>query len=354
MKLVFVTRKVDRGDALTGFVFTWIEKLAGELEKLYIICQEKGDVSGLPKNVEVHSFGKERDYGKLRQAYELLIISYKLASKADGIFVHMHPIYAIICWLGAKLLGKKLVLWYTHKSVDTKLRIAHALVDQVLTASADSFRLKSGKVKVVGHGIDVEKFRVKSEKLKVNDTKFHVVSIGRISPVKDYETLIKAVEILRDEGEKDLDVKIYGKIGLPKHQTYLDSLIIFIHNADLEDCVKFEGEVNHEFVPELYQEADLFVNLSQTGAIDKTVLEAAASGVLTLTSNEAFAVPISKISPLLFFERNNPHELAEKILQIKALTETEKNRIKKELRAWVYEDHNLDNLVNKIIKEFEL
>lgn len=356
MKLIFITRKIDRGDALTGFIFTWIEKLAGELEKLYVICQEKGDVSGLPKNVEIYSFGKERGYGKLRQAYELFITSYKLARRADGFFVHMHPIYAIVTWIPSKLFGKKLILWYTHKSVDLKLRIAHALVDEVLTASAESFRLPSKKIKIIGHGIDLKKFTPSLSPPFQGGERggvFKILSIGRISPVKDYETLIKAVEILRDEGKMDFEVKIYGKIGLPKHQTYLDALVEFIHNADLEDIVKFEGEVNYEFVPELYREADLFVNLSQTGAIDKTVLEAGASGVLTLTSNEAFAVPISKISPLLFFERNNPADLAEKILKIKSLNDAEKKKIRSELRRWVEEDHNLNHLVKKIILEFQ-
>lgn len=367
MKLIFVTRKIHRGDALTGFVFTWIEKLAAKLEKLYVICQEKGDISGLPANVEVHSFGKEKGYGRFRQGYQLSVISFKLARSADGFFVHMHPIYAITAWSAAKFFGKKMVLWYTHKSVDFKLRLAHALVDTVFTASKESFRLPSNKVKIVGHGIDLGKFApahipppspltLRGEERRDKEgrgTLFQIISIGRISPVKDYETLLKAVEILvHHNGTKDLDVKIYGKIGLLEHQSYLDSLVEFVHNADLEDFVKFEGEVAYEYIPELYQEADLFVNLSQTGSIDKTVLEAAASGVVTLTSNEAFAAPFSKISPLLFFERDNPRDLAEKILKIMVLPETEKLAILSALRDWVQKEHNLKNLVQKIINEF--
>ncbi len=170
--------------------------------------------------------------------------------------------------------------------------------------------------------------------------------------MKDYETLIKAVEILRDQGITDLDVEIYGRVGLPEHQSYLDSLIKFVHNADLEDIVKFQGELNYEYVDEVYREANLFVNLSGTGSIDKTVLEAAASGALVLTSNEAFAIPLSKISPFLFFERNNPKDLAEKILQLRDLPEAEQSEIRDKLRAWVREDHNLENLVKEILGEF--
>ena len=39
---------------------------------------------------------------------------------------------------------------------------------------------------------------------------------------------------------------------------------------------------------EFYQSGDLFVNLSDTGSLDKAVLEAMACGLKILTSNEAF------------------------------------------------------------------
>ena len=356
MRLVFVTRKVDRGDPLTGFIFTWLTKLARELDKLYVVCQEKSDTSGLPDNIEVYSFGKERGFSRLRQGYELLVMSFKFGKNADGFFLHMHPVYAMLAWLPAKIFNKKIVLWYTHKSVDFKLRVAHVLVDEVLTASKESFRLPSKKVKIVGHGIDLDKFKIQNEKIKNTNqnSKFKILSIGRISPVKGHETLIKAVEILvNHKNIKDLEVEIYGKIGLPEHQEYLDSLIIFVHNADLEDHVKFEGEVNYEYVAELYQEADVFVNLSQTGSIDKTVLEAAASSTLVLTSNEAFAIPVSQISPLLFFESGNPQDLAEKIFKLRSLSPQERDNLGKKLHAWVEEDHNLNNLVQRITDEFK-
>ncbi|KKW23555.1 MAG: Glycosyltransferase [Parcubacteria group bacterium GW2011_GWA2_51_12] len=352
MKLIFVTRKVDRSDALTGFVFTWISALAKNLERLYVICQEKGDVSGLPGNVEVISFGKERGYGKARQGYHLFKLSWGLARNADGFFVHMHPAYAILASLPARIFGRKIILWYTHKSVDLKLRIAHALVDEVLTASRESFRLPSRKVKVIGHGIDLAKFSGKGE--RVSNAKFRIVSIGRISPVKDYETLIKAAKILKDEDTAGFEIEIYGRAGLPQHQAYLDSLVQFVHNADLEDIVKFQGELSYDFVEEIYREADLFVNLSKTGSIDKNVLEAAAASVPVLTSNEAFHQDFLKISPLLIVRQDDPAELAAKLGEIMVLPARERSRIGQTLRTWVERNHDLKTLVEKIIREFAI
>src|SRR3989338_76010 len=155
MNLVFVTRKIDRNDSRTGFVFDWLTKLAAKLDKLYVICQEKGDAAGLPSNIEIHSLGKEQGLGKLVQGFNLLSLSFSLGRKADGFFVHMMPVYAIVSGVASKLLGKKMIFWYVHKSVDWKLRLAEKFADEIFTASAESFRLKSDKVRIVGHGINI-------------------------------------------------------------------------------------------------------------------------------------------------------------------------------------------------------
>src|SRR3989338_711073 len=117
MKLIFITRKIDKNDSRAGFVFDWLNSLASKVDRLYVICQEKRDVSVLSGNVEVHSLGKEQGLGKIAQGFNLLSLSFSLGRKSDGFFVHMMPVYAIISGLSAKLLGKKMIFWYTHKSV---------------------------------------------------------------------------------------------------------------------------------------------------------------------------------------------------------------------------------------------
>ena len=62
MTLLFITRKIDIKDSRAGFVSEWVIEFAKHLDKLIIVCQEKGDTSGLPDNVAVHSFGKNKGY----------------------------------------------------------------------------------------------------------------------------------------------------------------------------------------------------------------------------------------------------------------------------------------------------
>ena len=79
------------------------------------------------------------------------------------------------------------------------LRIAEKIADNIFASTSSGFRIKSKKLNIVGQGIDTEKFLPDTNK-KPND-KFKIISIGRISPTKDYETLINAIELIKKEVE---------------------------------------------------------------------------------------------------------------------------------------------------------
>jgi len=87
----------------------------------------------------------------------------------------------------------------------------------------------------------------------------------------------------------------------------------------------------------------LFVNLSDTGSIDKAVLEAMACGLKILTSNEAF----KNIVPEENFTDKNLENVAKKIIYLK---ESASNF---SLRGYVAKNHNLDNLIIKTIQHFK-
>ena len=121
----------------------------------------------------------------------------------------------------------------------------------------------------------------------------------------------------------------------------------------LDKVVDFRGPVAHALVPQILSEADLLVNLSETGSLDKNVLEAAACGTPVLTSNEAFEEAMLKLDPALFFEQGNAVDLAEKILQINQWGTEKRYDLGRKLRNWVEREHNLVNLTHRIIESFK-
>jgi len=341
-----ITRKVNKRDASpAGFTYYWVKKIGEKLEKLYVITWQKSEREDLPQNIEISSLSGN----KFKKIFILQKELLKILPKVNGVFCHQNPEYTILAAPLAKIFRKKVVSWYTHKEVSWKLHLVNLLANKILTASEESCRLKNRKkIEITGHGIDVDYFKKRETK---DRNEFKIVSVGRISPVKDYEILIEAMEILVNKKVNNLGVQIIGQPVLKSDQKYFDYLRQLVKSKNLEDYIKFLSPVPHNQIVSYYQDCDLFINLSQTGSVDKAVLEAMACQGLVLTSNEAF-INILKDERLLF-KPKNPADLAQKIINLINLTLEEKEAIGLNLRNEVVKNHNLDKLINKIISQFK-
>ena len=346
MKLLIITQKVDINDDILGFFHNWIEEFAKHYEKVTVICLYKGEYN-LPENVKVLSLGKEKSvkhsvFDKIKYVLKFYKYIWRERKNYDNVFVLMNPEYVILGGLFWKLWKKKIALWYTHKRVDLKLRLAEKLVDKIFTASKESFSLPSKKVEITGHGIDSAVFQPRNQKSNLKNQKFSIITAGRIAPVKNIDVLIEVAEILPSSG---WEIKIAGRPILESDEKYFERLKIVIKEKKLDDKIKFIGPVPNKDIAEFYQNGDLFVNFSDTGSLDKAVLEAIASGLEVLTSNKAFA---SVLGGEIFIEKN-PEKIAQKIIEIASSRENKSNQLAK----YIFENHNLDNLVNKIINFYE-
>lgn len=165
---------------------------------------------------------------------------------------------------------------------------------------------------------------------------------------KDYETLIKAVEILVKNGIK-LQVDIIGGLGLPKDRQYLDYLKKMIGEKKLDEVINFAGSVPNKDITNHLESAQLFVNMGQTGSLDKAVLEAMACGLPVLTCNEALTEVLGKYKEMLMYPKKDYKKLAEKIQLMMEMSD-ERNKIGIALRRIIIQDHNLEGLITKIIK----
>src|SRR5690606_23547935 len=99
----------------------------------------------------------------------------------------------------------------------------------------------------------------------------------------------------------------------------------------------------------LYTSHDIFVNFSETGSLDKAVLEAAASGCLVLTSNEAF----KSVLPAYALVEADKQVIATRIWELANLSEEKKEQYSLALSDIVVKGHSLNNLVKKLLDEFQ-
>lgn len=330
-RLLVVTQTVDRQDPNLGFFHRWIEELSKKAA-LHVIANKVGEHE-LPSNVEIHTLGTEVGASKLSKLLRYQRYLFRILPRVDAVFFHMCPEYVLAAGFWLAVFPKKSLLWYTHKSTTWKLRIAEKQVDAIFTASTLSFRLPSKKVEVTGHGIDTEFFKPAPTRRK--RTKLVILTAGRISPVKKHEVLIEAALFLKQEGA-DFEVQIAGAPIVEGDAKYQEALERIVKERALSNEVRFLGAVPHQEIVEFYRQGVIFINLSETGSLDKAVLEAAACGLSVLTSNDAF----KEMLPGASIVGAAPRELAMRII--------ETSKLELPLRDYVVAHHGLDRLLSRI------
>ena len=373
VKLLIVTQKIDENDSILGFFHRWVEEFAKHCEQVTVICLQKG-VYHLPNNVKVLSLGKEEAEptrslrrseatGKVRVGSAILLLMrlkyilrfyryiWRERKNYDAVFVHMNPIYVVLGGPLWRIWKKKAALWYTHKQVDLKLRIAEKFANIIFTASKESFRLKSKKVKIMGHGIDVDRFTPKMIKGNKGG-RLHIITVGRISPIKDYETLVFASEELIGRNVP-IHVSIVGDAPSADQKAYISHIHSLIKEKNLEPVFSFCGAIPNKDLPQALQRADVFVNMSHTGSLDKAILEAMAIGLPILTCNEALVSVLGGENTSLMFKKGDARDFAGKIIEIKNMGSNKHNKLSSELRNIVVKNHNIKNLISSLVKELK-
>lgn len=354
-----ITNKIDKYNPLAGFAYSWVKIIAQHVEKLSLLCLEKGNIDDLPENIEIYSLGKEKGAGSLKIFFKFQKLALKLVPKSDGVFCHMNPEYVIAIAPYAKLFKKKVIAWHTHDKTNPRIELMEKLADKIITASEKTFPIKSKKIISAGHGIDTNFFHAPLPGQETI-TKFYlagresgdlgvfkILSIGKIEPNKDYELLIRLVEeLVYKKNIKNIKLNIIGQII---DESYFNQLKQSISQKNLHGYVSFSPILSSVETVGHYQDADVFINLSQTNDVGKNILEAMACGTLVLTSNKSFAQILGSD---FIFDKTNLEKLVDKIIKLINLDSDRKEFIWQSLRKEVIKNHNLNNLVIKVIEQF--
>lgn len=328
------------------------------MEKLTVICLEKGNLSGL-KGITIYSLGKEEYLSyphfirRLIALYRFYKYIWQLRKDYDSVFVHMHSIYVILGgWLW-KLGDKKIGLWCAHVKINTLAKAASYLVDYIFSPSKGSFNFPTKKLKEVGHGVDTEIFKP-SDYPRDKKNKWQIISLGRISLVKDYDTLIEAIKILVNQYQfANFEIKMVGQSARPEDVDYLKRLKEKIKKYHLEKYFQWLGGIPNEEAIKFYQRADIFVNMQAGGGFGKSVLEAMTCGLVCILCTPVYNKILEDYQKETIFEEKNPQSMAEKINKVVNWSPEKYSHYQVLMRDYVVKNHNLDNLIDKIIFFYE-
>ncbi len=346
-KLLIITQKVDINDPVLGFFHRWIEKFSENFERITVICLQKGEYN-LPGNVKVLSLGKkdlEIETWKLKIVYKFKYIFnfwryiWQERKNYDSVLVHMNQIYVILGWKLWKLLGKKILLWRNHPQGNIFTNIAVWVSNVVFCTSRYSYTAKFKKTKLMPAGIDTDLFRLNT---RTSANPNSILYVGRISSVKNLE-LLADVLIELDCRSINFRATIVGE-PLPDNLDYYRDLRSKTKNLEDAEKIYFKGGVVNNLLPEIYNQNEVIVNLTPSGSLDKTILEAMACGTVPIVHNPDFKEVLGD----LYLDTLNASTLADKIdWVLNHISKFDTNK----LREYVVSNHSLDLLTEKI-KQF--
>lgn len=342
MKLLVLTQEVDIGDPVLGFFHRWVEEFAKHCEKVVVVCLSKGKYN-FPKNVAVYSLGKEGGRSRLKYLFRFYKYIWQERKNYDAVFVHMNSEYAVLGGMFWKLWAKKILLWNNHARGNLATRLALKIVDKSFYTSLFSFNARNSGVKgcQMPVGIDSEFFRRDG---KIEKSANSLLFLGRFSPIKKLDVLIEAAKLV-DRERINFTLNIVGDPS-EKDTSYFKEIKTMAGELEKVGRVRFFPSVSNYVTPRIYNENEIFINLTNSGSLDKTIVEAAFCESLVLVSNESLRGALPKE---MFFEENNIYDLARKIIVLLKKDKTEKENMGRELGHWAVRNHSLTDLVGKIL-----
>lgn len=286
MKLLFITQKLHQQDA---FGLLWVRAFMAQGYTVKVICLEDRRAEGAQAlgegdtDIIVHSLGKEKGYGKIRQI--LNFWSLIMTLKYDRVFIHMSPVWYALGWKWWFITRKPCYLWYTHYQMQLGVWLFGLFGKRFFCATEQSLPQYTGSPKkiVTGHGIDLS-FWTKRPNIAPDPHKLLVVH--RLSRSKRLEIILHAMKHLP---EYTLDI-----YGIEAEADYTAEMKALAKELQIDDRVTFRGTASAKDLPAIYCAHRLILNMASE-TIDKTMLEAMTCGCYPVTTRRnADAIGISK------------------------------------------------------------
>lgn len=222
-----------------------------------------------------------------------------------------NPEWSIYPWL--MVLLKKTY----HYTIGTFLM--NTVVDKIRAVSEWERRqiiskgVRENKVMTISNGIeneaymDVDKFASAEIKKEVKKLGRYLIQIGRVYPIKNYETTIRALVKL----PKDVKYVIVGPVG---DQGYFDNLKKLIKNLGLEKRVIFLGVIRGIDKYYLIKHAAIMVHMAIWESFCNVVHEGMSQGLVCIVAdNTALKLLVKEDVNGYRIPTRNSQKLAEKI-----------------------------------------
>lgn len=351
LRILFVTQELNSSSVNLAVAHNWTRELAKRVDSVHVLAGRVVDTE-LPPNVYVHSLGRESRRSRGRRVYQFgaTCMSLLASGRVNAVLAHMVPAYAVAIGPVARLARAPLVLWYTSHGKSSALIWADRIVNAAVTASMESYPIPSNRAFFLGHGIDTQRFAPSG--LPLSGTGSVLGMAGRLTPLKGFDTGIRALAMLRNNGYPDASLRIAGEPFYSADHGYVKDLRLLAAELAVDHAVEFVGPVRGDSMARFYRSLSVFVNWRMQPSLDKTGLEAMACGIPVITNNSSYGHVMGKLAHN-FLVGNTPAELSRGIDRILGLHPNLRDSTTSRLRTSVVEGHGADSLAGKLVSVFE-
>ena len=348
--LVFVTQTVDGADPVLAVVPGLIAALAARLEHVTVIANSVArPLPDLPSNVTVASLGKEVGASRLARGlrYQRLLVRIALRGRADVLFAHMCPEYVNLAVPVAKAFRFPTMLWFAHPARSPALTLADKAADAILTSLPGAYPLPSSNVRVIGQATDTRSLKVSP--WRGPHRPLRVVAIGRTSPAKGFDIVIRAVAACVDSGHP-VNARIIGPSLTTEERRHREELVGLVSSLGLDSRIRIEPAMPADEIRHAIGRADVLVNAMVAGSGDKVVFEAASLGRPVIASNPGFA-ELLRDAPLdLTFPEGDADALADRLRSIGSTQPSAIREMARTLRRRIEAEHSLDHWADAVVR----
>ena len=214
------------------------------------------------------------------------------------------------------------------------------------------YAIPEEKITVIPRGVDLDKFNPKKlnhafilefkSQFNLQD-KWLISAVGRITQLKDLETFIKAIAILKEKFPNVVGL-IVGGVRKDK-QKYFESLKNLVESLHVKENICFCGSSDN--ITEIYALSDVIVSSSKKPeSFGRSVAEAIAMNTPVVATGHGGVLDIIQEDIHGYFTKiGDAQDLAEKIIKAKVL--------KFDGYSYVSENFSLTQMVEKTISIYQ-
>ena len=252
----------------------WVEAFSKLYKDVEVYSTHVGRVE-LGSNVRVTELGGGSYFNKQRNLLRQFRVLPKLWKfrKSAVVFHHMSSRTLAILGFPIRIMGIPQGIWYSHSKADFGLKIGSKFANVIFSSTRNANPLKGKKMAYLGHGI---KISAKNSFERENGARQGIVSLGRISRVKNIEELLFAIKRCQLTATQ---ISLIGPNSDPTYSMELQNLATEFKIPIVVKGPKPHSEINRE----LKQFKYIFSGTPKS--VDKALLEGALAGCFAITSN---------------------------------------------------------------------